>query len=87
MSLSSSPSRLIVGWFGVVTVFIGVSLASGLSMTVGYGLALFALGFLPPLIALTLFRGAPPRAIAHDLYAAEHRRYEVIDRLNRIDRV
>jgi hypothetical protein len=84
MSLSSSHSRLIVGWFGVVTVFVGISLASGMPMTAGYGLSLFTLGFLPPMIALAIFRGALPRGVAEGIYAEDHSRHEVIERLRRI---
>jgi hypothetical protein len=84
MSLNSSHSRLIVGWFGVVTVFVGISLASGMPMTGGYGLSLFTLGFLPPMIALAVFRGAPPRRVAEGIYNGEHSRHEVIERLRRI---
>jgi hypothetical protein len=85
MSLSSTHARLIVGWFGVVTVFVGISLASGMPMTFGYGMSLFTLGFVPPMIVLAVFRGAPSRGLSEGLYAEEHTRHEVKTRLGQIE--
>jgi hypothetical protein len=59
MSFNSPQSRLIVAWFAAVTLFVGFSLASALPLTAGYGLSLFALGFVPPMIVLAVFRREP----------------------------
>ena len=85
MSLSSTQTRLTVGWFAVVTTFVGVSLASGAPLTLGYGISLFVLGFLPAVIVSAIFRGAPAPAVTAGLYSDEHTRHVVVERLRRLE--
>jgi hypothetical protein len=79
-------SLFLAGWFAVLIVGVSASLIAGASLTIGYAMLLFTLGFLPPAVVLMVFRGAPPRSVGEALYVDEHARQEVTRRLDRLTR-
>ena len=71
MSLSRFHLTLITGWFVVLGAAFAVRVALGASGSVAQGVAWLSLGFVPAIILVAVFCGAPRQTIAQVLYEAE----------------
>lgn len=73
MSLNRTHAITVVGWIALVVASLSVRLtiAAG-SLSRAEGLAWFAMGVLPLITLLLVFRGAAPPTIAQVLYDTEH---------------
>jgi len=72
MSLNRMHVMLICGWFGLVAVGTLAAMALGYSLSMTTGVLAAAVACVPPVIALTVFRGAPDRSTVELIYDAEH---------------
>jgi len=72
MSLNRMHMLLIGGWFAVVAVFAVAATVLGYSISIGSGLLAAVVACVPPVIAMTVFRGAPDRSTVELIYDAEH---------------
>jgi len=68
LSLNRLHIILIAGWLISLIVTIGVFLGPGMPGTLPWSVAILALGSIPVVVLLVVFRGAPPHTIAQVLY-------------------
>ena len=71
MSLNRLHIILITGWLISLIVTIGIFLGPGMPATLPRSVAIFALGSIPVVVLLVVFRGAPPHTIAQVLYETD----------------
>lgn len=73
MSPKNAQIALMAGWSVAVAGSLGARVAfGGWPGSVVEGLTWLALGCVPPLVMLLVFRGAPPSSIAQVLYDTEN---------------
>jgi hypothetical protein len=68
VSLNRLHIILIAGWLISLIVTIGIVLGPGMPGTLPRSVAILALGSIPVVVLLVVFRGAPPNTIAQVLY-------------------
>jgi len=68
MSLHRLRLTIITLGFTAPIVVLGIRFAMGLPATLGQSLALVLPGCVPAIVAVTVFRGPPPRTIGQVLY-------------------
>ena len=68
MSLNRLHIILVAGWLLSLIVIIGIFLGPGMPGTLPWSVAILALGSIPVVVLLVVFRGAPPNTIAQVLY-------------------
>lgn len=72
MSLNRFHFTIIAGWFMAVVALVGIRLALLAPPSVTEGVAWSLLLCVPPMILLSVFRGAPPQTVGEVLYEVEH---------------
>ncbi len=74
MSLFRLQSLIVIAWFAVMLVVIGVSLATNAAVS-GAGLAGWVLlGCIPPVVMLKIFRGPGPNTMSQVIAGARRSR-------------
>jgi hypothetical protein len=68
VSLNRLHIILVAGWLLSLIVIIGIFLGPGMPGTLPWSVAILALGSIPVVVLLVVFRGAPPHTIAQVLY-------------------
>ena len=86
MSLHRFHIVAVSSWFAFVVLSSAAGLALGLPVSAAGSLSALALALVPPLVFLTIFRGAPPKSIGQVLYTEEQRSGALAERLDRIAR-
>lgn len=66
-------SRAIQVWFAAVLLIVVAGIALGVSMTIGTGVMLVALCFVPPAIVWVLWPGVPPPTVGEVLRGVDRR--------------
>ena len=72
MSINRFHVIVISCWLTALLATLAIALALGVEMTQGRSIALLLVACLPPVVLVTVFRGAPEPSIGQILYDADH---------------
>jgi hypothetical protein len=71
VSLNRFHLTALAAWFMTLVVALAIRIAAGLPLSLAGAVGAMALGCVPAMVLLMVFRGAPPQTVAEVLHEAE----------------